>query len=145
VVGVILNDTASNQHIDDIVVTFYDAHDAIVGSCSPYPMTYYMAPGQEAPFKKRVDDEPVAWVRYTVEVYHDETSYEPLDFSFSNMNSFYDSNDDLHIVGRLTNNDSRDTSFLEVFVTLYDAADEIVNCEREYLTELDPGQSTTSA
>lgn len=142
-IGVILNDTTSNQRIDDIVVTFYDAQGAIVGSCSPYPMAYYMAPGQKAPFKKWVDDEPETWVRYTVEVYHDETSDEPLNFSFSNVNSFYDGDGDLHVVGRITNNDSRETSLLRAYVTLYDAADEIVNCESKYLPDLDPGQSTT--
>ena len=143
-VGVILNNTASSQHIEDIVVTFYNAQGAIVGSCSPYPMAQYMAPGQKAPFKQRVYDEPVGWVRYTVEVYHDEMRYAALASSFSKVNTLWDARGDLHIMGRITNEDSRETSLLKVYVTLYDPADEIVNCERTYhLPDLDPGQSAT--
>jgi hypothetical protein len=143
VVGVLLNNTSSNQYIDDIVVTFYDAQGAIVGVWGPYPNAYVMSPGQRAPFKDYSSDIPVGWTRYTVEVYHNETSRRPYSFAFSNTNYYYDAYDCLHVVGRITNSDSRPTSFLEVYATLFDTQDNIVNCDSTFPAELDPGESTT--
>jgi len=142
VVGVIWNNTSANVHINDIIVTFYNAQGAIVGTCSPFPMAYYMAPGQEAPFKQTIYDEPAGCTSYRVSGHYSSTSEEPLKFSFAHQNHYYDGSGDLHVVGEVTNEDTRTTSFMKAYVTLYDAANQIVNCERTYLSELAPGQYT---
>ena len=143
VVGVIWNNTNGNRSIRDIIVTFYDSQGSIVGTCEPDPMAYYMAPDQRAPFKAALSSEPTGWVRYSVEVYHAETNNKPFRFSFSNVSHFHDGAGSLHVVGRVTNTDTRATSSMKVYFTLYDVSDQIVNCEMEYPPDLSPGEAAT--
>ena len=141
VVGVILNNTPAYRYVDDIVVTLYDAQDEVVASYSAPRKAHNMAPGQRAPFKHRISDEPPGWVRYTVDVHHDATSVAPVEFSFTQVVAHYDSAGDLHVDGTVTNVGSRKTLLLEVYVTLYDEDDEIVNCEGAWPPDLEPGES----
>lgn len=128
------------QRIYFMEITFYDEWGTAIDSSLIDPYADYMWPGEKAPFKEWIYPEPLGWVDYEIELYY--YGYEPWPGEGREVSGFlevsyhYDMDGDLHFEGRAVIIASN--GVLPVYVTLYDASGQIVNCDVDYVSKALP-------
>ncbi len=142
VVGELKNYAATYYTPGPITVNLYDGEGVLVGECDPYTFAYSLAPGDVTAFSCPFYCLPTReWSYYTVDFSPYEAYARPLNLVVSGV-TFQDNGRRILVQGTVTNQDTETANYPTVWVTLYDAAGDVVNVDAGYLPiyELYPGE-----
>jgi len=144
IVGEVLNNTASNVSIN-IYGTLRDTNGNVVDSAATSSYIDVVSPGMKSPFCIEFFDPP-SWATYELVVTWSVEAYSQL-YSLELLNhmSYFDSNNDYHVVGEIRNQYSVNRTSIMAYVTLYGSSGEVIGVEYSFTNppDLAPGQTAS--
>jgi hypothetical protein len=83
------------------------------------------------------------WSSYELTVTWSTTTESPIALQVVSPESYFDSSDAFHVRGMIKNNSSSQRTFVQIFLTMYDASNTVIGVDSSYTspTTLEPGQS----
>jgi hypothetical protein len=144
IVGEVRNDTSANVQFVRISATLRDAGGNVVDSDYSYSMIGKLTPGMTSPFWIIFSDPP-SWSTYDLQVTWDTTSQQPYAMEILNSTLYFDSYDAFHVVGEIRNQYAEQRTFVEAYVTMYDASGQVIGVDSTFTNpyDLNPGQTAS--
>jgi len=142
VAGELKNYAATYYTSGPITVNLHDTEGVVIGECNTSPFAYSLAPGDVTAFSCLFSCLPTReWSYYTVDFSPYEAYAQPLNLVVSGV-TLQDNGRRILVQGTVTNQDTKTANYPLVWVTLYDAAGDVVNVSEDYLPvyELYPGE-----
>src|SRR5258706_1131935 len=143
VVGEVYNGRSSPVYFVKIAARFYDAANALVAVADGYTFLDETAPGQRNPFKVLLTNAPSSIVRYDLSLTFQTSSfitYQPITvLSQQTRDNF-----GVEVFGEVRNDQTKEMQAVEVVVTFYDAAGQVVETDFGFpsATTLAPGATS---
>ncbi len=140
IVGEVLNNTASNVEFVRINATLRDLSGNVVDSDYTYSDIGILTPGMKSPFNVIFFDPP-QWATYDLVVTWSTTSSYPYPLELLNSTFYFDSYDAFHVAGEIRNQYSVDRTYVEAYLTLYDASGTVIGVGSAFTNpyDLTPG------
>jgi len=144
VVGEVRNDAGTNVRFVRILVTLRNFSGSVVDCDYSYASIDILTPGMTSPFLVLMSDRP-GWASYDLVATCSTTSDVPYSLELLNSTSYWDSWDDYHVAGEIKNQYADKRTYIQAFVTLYDASGEVIGVDYTYTNpyDLDPGQTAS--
>ncbi len=142
VVGELKNYATTYYTSGPITVNLHDTEGVVISECNTSPFAYSLAPGDVTAFSCLFSCLPIReWSYYTVDFSPYEAYAQPLNLVVSGV-TLQDNGRRILVQGTVTNQDTKTANYPLVWVTLYDAAGDVVNVGEDYLPvyELYPGE-----
>lgn len=133
VVGEVKNTLSSNVNYVKITATFYDAQKNVIGTDFTYTELDLLTPNQKSPFELSSYPDTIDPSSYKLKVSYSETGNEPV--SGLQILSHTAKIDDLgyhEIVGEVENAGARESTYVKVVCTYYNAKGEVIGTDFTY-------------
>lgn len=144
VVGEVRNDAGTNIRFVKIIVTLRNSSGSVVDCDYSYASIDILTPGMTSPFRVLMSDRP-EWASYDLAATWSMTNDKPYPLGLLNSTSHWDTSNAYHVAGEIRNQYGEERTFIKAFVTLYDAAGEVIGVDYTYTNpyDLDPGQTAS--
>lgn len=137
VVGEVENTLPNNINFVQIVATFYDDQNKVIGTAFTFTDLDILKPNQKSPFELSSYPEEINPSSYKLQLSYRKTSEEPFDgLEILSHNSWIDDLGYYKIVGEVQNNGVRESSFVQVICTYYDDSNNVIGSAFTF-TQLD--------
>jgi hypothetical protein len=143
-IGELFNNTATNVRFTRVSATLRDGSGNVVDSDYSFSMIDTLTPGMRSPFLIIFSDPPT-WNSYELAVTWATTTDTPHHLEILNTQSYFDTSDAYTVVGEIRNQYSEPRTFVEAFVTMYDAEGKVIGVASNYTNpyDLQPGQTAS--
>lgn len=137
VVGEVENTLSNNINFVQIVATFYDDQNKVIGTAFTFTNLDILKPNQKSPFELSSFPEEINPSSYKLQLSYRKTSEEPFDgLEILSHSSKIDDLGYYKIVGEVQNNGARESSFVMVVCTYYDDSNNVIGTSYTF-TQLD--------
>jgi hypothetical protein len=145
VVGEVYNHTQEIIHSVKVIGDLFDDQGLLIDTDYDYLDIDNVQPEMRVCFHLEFYSLPSNWSRYDLQgtYYH---GGDPLpNLSVYADNAYLDAYGDYKVLGMIRNDDTRRVSFVKPVITLYDAANRVVDCDYTYanVSDLNPGDSSS--
>lgn len=143
VAGEVFNGTTSPKYFVQVVGKFYDADDQLVATDDTFTFLTKTAPGQVNPFRLIIGDAPATIARYELmlgSALNDSLNYQPITVRLQQVRD----HGGVEVFGEVRNDQVRELHGIEVAVTFYDQAGNVVDADFDFpaQTTLAPGATS---
>lgn len=145
IVGEITNTTSFNLSFVEIIATYYDQEEIVIGTTFTFTELDILLPDQTSPFEISSYPDTIQPASYKLDIDYHTTDEQP--FSGLHIKSSSDSIDNLgffKIVGEVENTSSSSAQFVQIIVTYYDAQNNVIGTDFTF-TQVTIVQSGTTA
>lgn len=144
VAGEVFNGTASPKYFVQVVGKFYDADDRLVATDDTFTFLTKTAPGQANPFRLIIGDAPPTIARYELVIgsaLNDSLNYQPITVRLQQVRD----HGGVEVFGEVRNDHAGELHGIEVAVTFYDQAGNVVDADFDFpaQTTLAPGATSS--
>jgi hypothetical protein len=132
-VGEVENGSTSSIEYTRIGIAFEDDADRLVYGDYDYADIDIIAPGGKSPFWSIWAGDLPSWTFYETAVTDRATGDSPIPFEILNHSSSFDTFGDFHVTGQVRNQYDQPYTYVEAFVTMYDAAGKVIGVGHSYV------------
>lgn len=143
VVGEVINNLESPVYSVKLDARFYDANNQLVATEDGFVYLDETRPGQRNPFKLLLSNAPASIVRYDLQITYNTSGfldYEPITVLSQQVRD----NSGVEVFGEVRNDQVREQRSVEVAVTFYDAAGNVVDTDFGFPSNTSLAPGTTS-
>lgn len=128
IVGEVYNNDEANMEYIVIKASLYDADGNFLVEEETYAYVDILRPGEKSPFELTLWDPPEGLDTYKLSVTGDKTSDEPIvGLEFVQYYDNMEDDGDWTMIGEVANNGDQVASYVQIIVTLYNEAGEVVD------------------
>lgn len=129
VVGEVFNTSPTNLRFVQILATFYDDNDQVIGGGATFTELSIVEAGSSAPFKLATLDPPAGLTEYELSFDYQTTTEDLLALEIVDFSSFSDEAGWHHIVGDVRNDHGFAVKFPKIVATYYNASHDVIRVE----------------
>jgi hypothetical protein len=127
IVGEVVNNLSSNIKYVEIIATFYNAQNAVIGTYFTFTTIDIMAPGQKSPFGISSYPDNVTPARYDLSISRQVTTDQPASgLTILSQTPSYDNLGYYRIVGNVKNQLLSTANYVKLICTFYDSANKVM-------------------
>lgn len=135
IVGEVRNNSDRPMEFIEVVATLYDDTNNVTGTDFTYTYLNVIPPGGKSPFETGTD-EYAGTTQYKLQVQGSPGDLPRQDLVI-NSHNHYEDNGWLHVRGEVQNTGDSPAEFVQIVITLYDAAGNVVGTDFTYV-DIDP-------
>ena len=145
VVGEVQNTLSTNIEYVEIIATFYDSSDTVIGTAFTFTYMDILKPNQKSPFDLSSYPDEITPASYKLTVDYLTTSEQPLSgLAILSHTPSVDSLGYHKIVGEVKNNADKEADFVQIVGTYYDSAGKVIGASYTFTNPEDLGVGDTA-
>jgi len=145
IVGEVKNTLNTNLRFVEIIATFYDSENIVIGTDYTFTDISILVPNQKSPFEISSFPDKITPASYKLTIDYQTTTQQPLaGLTILSHTASYDTSGYHKIVGEVKNNGASTAEFVEVISTYYDSTGKVIGTSYTFTDPSDINKGDTA-